>query len=207
MGNLRNLRNFLLALFTVAFCQVGYSQGLEGIIVETFYIADANDAADTDGGSIAEGATTYRIYVDMAPGYEIQAVYGNAAHTLRIATSTEFFNNEDRGAITGHGIALNRWDDNTVALDSYLTLGAVTATTLGVLKADDTNGAVANSAGLLQNTAAAAGIPVSVADGMIPGTTASSTVTVGLDASMFDNVNSAVDFISKGNSKYVSTII
>jgi hypothetical protein len=200
MGNLRNLRNFLLALFTVAFCQVGYSQGLEGIIVETFYIADANDASDIDGGSIANGATTYRIYVDMAPGYEIQAVYGNAAHTLRIATSTEFFNNEDRGAITGHGIALNRWDDNTVALDSYLTLSAVTATTVGVLKTDDTNGAVQNADGFVQSANPLAGIPVSTADGMIPGTTASALVTVGLDASMFDNVNSAVDFISNGGA-------
>ncbi|MDA0881693.1 MAG: T9SS type A sorting domain-containing protein [Bacteroidetes bacterium] len=178
----------------------GLDGGLEEVIVETYYIADANDAADSDGGSLAEGSTTYRVYVDMAPGYEIQAVFGNANHPMSIATSTEFFNNEDRGAITGDAIGLNRFDDNTVALDSYVTLGAPTDATLGVLKTDDTDGAVANGDGLLQNTDPLAGIPISVQDGMIPGTLPSGLVTVGLDLSMFDDVNSAVDFTANGGA-------
>ncbi len=178
----------------------GLEGGLEEVIVETYYIADANDAADTDGGTLAEGSTTYRVYVDMAPGYEIQAVFGNANHPMSISTSTEFFNNEDRGAISGDAIGLNRFDDNTVALDSYVTLGAPTASTLGVLKSDDTDGAVANSDGLLQNNDPLAGIPISVQDGMIPGTLPSGLVTVGLDLSMFDNVNSAVDFSANGGA-------
>lgn len=194
------MKNLFASIILLLMAGAVFGQGLEDIIIETYYISDANDATDIDGGFLAEGSVTYRIYVDMAPGYEIQAVYGNAAHTLRISTTTEFFNNEDRGAISGHGIALNRWDDNTVALDSYLTLSAVTATTVGVLKSEDTNGAVANSDGFVQSTNPLAGIPVSTADGMIPGTTASALVTVGLDATMFDNVNSAVEFISNGGA-------
>ncbi|MFN9799317.1 MAG: hypothetical protein ACK54P_04800, partial [Bacteroidota bacterium] len=104
-------------------CISGLSQGLEGIIVETYYISNANDATDTDGGSLAVGSTTYRIFVDMAPGYEIQAVYGNANHELRIATTTQFFNNVDRGELTGNAINDARVDENTVALDSWLSMG------------------------------------------------------------------------------------
>ena len=57
--------------------------GLEGVIVEKYYVADANDAADTDGGSIAEGATVYRVYVDMLDGYKLQTVGGVMNHSLR----------------------------------------------------------------------------------------------------------------------------
>ncbi|MFM1933028.1 MAG: hypothetical protein RL226_2331 [Bacteroidota bacterium] len=194
------MKNIFTSLLALALGTGVYAQGLEDIIVETYYISDANDAADEDGGFLPEGSTTYRIYADMLPGYEIQAVYGNANHTLRIETTTFFFNNEDRGATTGYAIGLNRFDDNTVAVDTYVTLGAPTAATLGVLKTDDTNGAVANSSGLLQNTNPAAGIPMSVADGMIPGTLPSAVVTVGLDLSMFDDVNSSTALVSNGGA-------
>jgi hypothetical protein len=179
----------------------GLEGGLEGIIVETYYVADANDATDTDGGGdLAEGSVTYRVYADLAAGYELQAVYGNAAHLLTFTTTTEWFNNEDRGEETGDAIGLNRWDDNTVALDSYLTLGATTDATLGVLKSEDTDGAIANGDGFLQNADPAAGIPLTVADGMIPGTLPSGVVGVGIDASMFGSSNSSLPFATNGGA-------
>ena len=178
----------------------GAEGGLEDIVVETYYIADANDATDTDGGGdLVEGATTYRVYVDLAPGYEIQAVYGNADHTMSIATSTEFFNNEDRGEETGDAISDNRFDDNTVALDSYVTLGAPTDGHLAVLKSEDGDGAVANSDGFLQNDFGD-GFPVNAFDGMIPGTLPSGIVTVGIDLSMLADANSSVPFSANGGA-------
>jgi len=140
------------------------------------------------------------VYVDLAPGYEIQAVYGNAAHPMSIGTTTEFFNNEDRGEETGDAISFGRFDDNTVALDSYVTLGAPTDATAGVLKSEDSDGAITNGAGFLQNTDAAAGIPVSVQDGMIPGTLPSGVVAIGLDLSMFADANSATQFFANGGA-------
>ncbi|MBI1266282.1 MAG: hypothetical protein GC193_02500 [Cryomorphaceae bacterium] len=194
------MKNLLTSIVLLLSTGVVFGQGLEDIIVETYYISDANDATDTDGGFLPEGSVSYRIYVDMAPGYEVQAVYGNSNHTLRISTSTFFFNNEDRGATTGTGIALNRFDDNTVAADTYVTLGGPTATTLAVLKSEDTNGAVANSDGFMQSTNPLAGIPMSVQDGMIPGSLPSAVVSVGLDLSMFDNENSSVSLLSNGGA-------
>ena len=72
--------------------------GLENVIVETYYIADANDAANSIG-TLPVNSVTYRVFVDMLPGYRFEAIYGVPGHTLSITTATSFFNNEDRGAI------------------------------------------------------------------------------------------------------------
>ena len=44
--------------------------GLDSIIVEKYYISDLNDkSVDATGGVLPVGSVTYRIYVDMKPGY------------------------------------------------------------------------------------------------------------------------------------------
>ena len=188
-----------------------FGQGLEQVILETYYVSDANDATDTDGGNLPAGSVTYRIFVDLAPGYEIQAVYGNENHELRIETTTQFFNNEDRGEITGDALPNNRIDENTVALDSYVTMGQATTTQLGIPKNLDPNGSIVGGAnndggsegiagGLLVNAAAAAGIPLTTADGLVPGLQPSNLVTVGIDLSVFDNVNAGPVFTTNGGA-------
>ena len=199
-----------LLLLVLAPCAL-FAQGLENIIVETYYVSDANDATDTDGGNLPVGSVTYRIFVDMAPGYEIQAVYGNDNHLLRLETTTQFFNNEDRGEISGDAIPNNRVDENTVALDSWVTMGQATTTQWGIPKALDTNGSIVGGAnsdggsegiaeGLLANTDPAAGIPLTTADGLIPGTQPSSLVTVGLNLGVFGDVNDGPIFTSNGGA-------
>ena len=98
---------------------LSYSQnGLEKIIVEKYYITDANDAsANGTDGILPVNSTTYRIYVDMLPGYKFQAAYGVEKHELRIATSTTFFNNLDRGSTTP-SYTKNQAKNNRVMLDS-----------------------------------------------------------------------------------------
>jgi hypothetical protein len=188
----------------------GQSGGLEDVIVETYYVSDADDATDTDGGSLAEGSVTYRIYMDLAPGYELQAVYGNANHQLKIETSTQFFNNEDRGEQTGNLIPDNRIDENTVALDSWVGMSGATTARLGVLKSEDTNGSLvggvnndggsaAVSGGLLANNDPLAGIPLTTADGLVAGTVPAVTV-VGLNLSVFDAVNAGPSFVSNNGA-------
>jgi hypothetical protein len=159
------------------------SLALEGVIVETYYISDTNDAGDTDGGVLPEGYITYRVYIDLHPDYELQGVFaGNDEwiHELHIKTSTEFFNNEDRGEVFGQQVGSNRIDENTVALDSWLTMGAATDGHMGVLKSEDPDGSMVGgvnndggsksvSGGLLVNNDPRAGIPLTVADGLVEG--------------------------------------
>ena len=61
-----------------------YSQdGLEGIILEKFYISTKEDNSKPElSGHLAPGSITYRIYVDLKPGYTFQAAYGAPNHEL-----------------------------------------------------------------------------------------------------------------------------
>ena len=47
--------------------------GLDSVIIETYYISDSNDAG-TSFFPVPAGAMTYRIYVDMAPDWGLQAI-------------------------------------------------------------------------------------------------------------------------------------
>jgi hypothetical protein len=199
----KNILGFLLLLAgTSCFAQVE-PLGLENIIVEPYYVSDGNDDVydDTDNGKLVPGSITYRIYVDMLPGYKFQSLYGCQAtptsglHELKITTTTAFFNNMDRGAKTPAAVTANQWKQNTIALDSWFSVGGVTTTTVGVLKEEDTNGSLGNTNNLIQNTSSVAGIPVKTKDGMILGTP--NTVTfIGLttELDVFDAEN------LKGNS-------
>ena len=83
--------------------------GLEKIIVEKFYVSTIDDSIGSVG-ALPVGSITYRIYVDMLPGYNFQALYGvpgSNPHELEIKTSTSFFNNEDFGSNSPNGIKVN----------------------------------------------------------------------------------------------------
>jgi hypothetical protein len=180
--------SFAALLFSIpAFCQVG----LENIIVEKYYISDLNDASvNSVGGVLPVGSVTYRVYVDMLPDYKLQAVFGIPGHELRIATSTLFFNNEDRGAITPT-YTKNQAKGNTVMLDSWISVGAACAGNFGVMKDEDDGVATnVNSDGVLQNADVNAGIPLTQQDGLLTGTPQTVT-TLGIDAALaiFDNLN------------------
>ncbi len=173
------------------------SQGLEGVIVEKYYVSNADDAAGSEG-ILPVGSITYRIYLDLKPGYKFQALYGSPStpttgyHELKLTTTTTFFNNEDRGATTPNGISVTNTRKNTVALDSWFSVGATATGKVGVLKTEDTDGALANSDGILQNEDPSAGIPIKTQDGMISGTPESVTF-VGLSAELdvFDATSQA----------------
>lgn len=170
--------------------------GLERVVVETYYVSDANDAvANPDGGVLPIGSVTYRIYADMLPGYEIQAVYGVTGHDCKIETSTLFFNNEDRGA-TSPTFSKTNAARNTVMLDSWLSMGAACNGSFGVFKSDDDGVAtIVNnySPQVLQNSDPLAGIPLSTQDGIVTvaGLTPESVTAVGIsnEIAVFDNQN------------------
>jgi hypothetical protein len=164
-----------LLLFALNGLQAQTTHGLEHIVVEKYYVSDAADSV-ASVGLLPVGSVTYRIFVDMLPGYKFEAVYGNSTHLLSIATTSTFFNNEDRGAITPNAITLTYDKRNTVMLDSWISVGGAASGKLGILKKFDTDGSIGNSNGILQSTDTSAGIPLKTNDGMVSGTPAVVTV-------------------------------
>ncbi len=166
--------------------------GLEQIIVEKYYVSDANDkTVDGDGGELPLHSVTYRVFVDMLPGYIFQAAYGTPEHELKIATSTTFFNNQDRGA-RFPTYSRSQAQNNTVMLDSWLSAGGGLKDHAGVLKEmDNGENTIENADGVLQNEHSEAGIPLTLQDGAIAGITEPVTV-VGFfdtDLAILDDVN------------------
>ncbi len=179
-----------MTLCAAAACTFAGAQGLEDVVVEKYYVANASDAADPDAGDLAVGTVTYRIYIDMAPDYKLETVFGSNNNPLFIETTTEFFNNEDRGGLTGNDLGTNFLDNGTVLLDSYVSMGAGGDNRWAVLKSDDPNGAINNTDGKLRNLSNVAGIPLRVADGLVPGSPPEVTfVPSNSIVSQLDDVN------------------
>ena len=186
----RNLLSIVLLSFiglNICFAQ----NGLEKIIVEKYYISNAIDSAGSIG-NLPSGSVTYRVFADMLPGYKFQAIYGVPAHSLKINTSTGFFNNEDRGAATPNNITTTFLDDNTVALDSWFSVGSAGKNVLGVPKTQDNGLAnLINTNTILKNNDARAGIPLTSQDGIVDGIPVAVTF-VGIssaDQEVFKNVS------------------
>ncbi len=187
------LLGFCLILLSV----LSNAQGLENIIVEKYYVSNGNDTTvNSSGGVLPVGSVTYRIYVDMLTGYKFQAAYGiqdasgTPLHTLTISTTTLFFNNEDRGA-TSPTYSKNQAKNNTVMLDSWLSVGAACAGNFGILKTDDDGiSTIVNNDVVLQNNSPFAGIPLTSQDGLIAGVPEQLTsIGISSEIAMFDNQN------------------
>lgn len=178
-----NTKKFLSLIIFIFLFSINVNAQLEGVIVEKYYISDNNDATDSLGGVLEPGSITYRIYIDLKPGYRLKRVFGDAGHTLRISSSEIFFNNLDRGQSFGNNMSKSWLGEGTVALDSWLTLGQVTKTgvitNFGVLKNQDTNGSFIGGTnndggssvvpgGLLLNNDPSISIPLTSADGFLP---------------------------------------
>lgn len=182
---------------------VNAQNGLEGIVVEKYYVTDANDSIvndqDATVGSLPVGSVTWRIYVDLLPGYKFQAVYGiiNPIHEFRIWSTTPFYNNEDRGATTANGVVDSHMDENTVMLDSWFSVGAASSARSGIMKINDDGVAtVSNSDGALQNNDPSAGIALTQEDGLIT-VTPNPVTLVGItnDVLVFDASNNLSDSV------------
>ena len=154
---------------------------IEKVIVETYYISNQFDSTDTDGGKLDSGSVTYRVYADLKPGNKLLKIYGDVNHVLKFSSTKPFFNNVD-GESFGKDLKRNFYDDNTFSLDTWLTLGQTSRplagkTNFGILKNQDTDGSIIGGSnndggsaaivgGLLTNSVAAMGLPLTVADGM-----------------------------------------
>jgi hypothetical protein len=151
-NNLSNVKKTLSFVFIFAyillgknslFAQQSYtishddSLALEKVIVEKYYEYVPGDYTDTIPDTYPIGATTYRIYIDMKPGYSLQAVYGTPKHELFLKTTTTFFNDQACSAKTGFNIDFRQLHTGVAALDSWITMGAASHQFTGILKSED----------------------------------------------------------------------
>lgn len=119
----------------------GQHSGLEGIILEKYYVFNPEDFKDRDSAELPpEGSVTYRVYVDMEPGYSLQLVFGFKDNPLLIETSTSFYNHTSWGDNTGDRINENMIINSPVALDSWLTMGSASRKHVGIIKLSDPDG-------------------------------------------------------------------
>lgn len=193
-------------LMLVSIGSFSFAQGLENIIVEKYYVSDANDAAGS-AGTLPVGSVTYRFFADLAPGYKLQAVYGTAGHDLKFVSSTTFFNNTDRGASTPNWTKAQA-ADNTVMLDSYLTIGAATnnnnpaTSQVGILKIEDNGvGTVVNANGLLTNNDPTAGSVLALRDGFTNGVL--QDVQIAADAATLIAINNVFGDVSQASGSFI----
>ena len=152
-----------------------FAQGLDGIVVEKYYLTDAADAANaTAEGAVSplvEGSTVYRVYVDMAAGYKFSAIYGSTDHNLTVNSTTNFFNDPNYGVAVNPGtVSSTNIVKHTAMIDSWFTTGGVGAGRAGVLKSEDVDGSLGNVNSVLANDGGSCyGLPISAQDGFAAG--------------------------------------
>jgi hypothetical protein len=157
---------------------------LEQIIVEKYYISDEKDASNTTGGILPSGSVTYRIFVDLQKGYKLTKVFGKTNRPITITSTMPFYNHQEDGVSTAYTINKNRFSENLIALDTWITLGQVTRPSggsayFGMPKVEDKDGSIIGGQnndggsaevqeGLINNNDPSIGLPVTIADGMSP---------------------------------------
>ena len=195
------MKNFFILAFLAVMLPAALRAQINNVIVETYYISDANDASDSTNyyadaaypqPILAAGSKTYRVYIELKPGSRLKKIYGDVNHALKISSTQNFYNNIDRpAAYFGYLINKSWFSSNpTLALDSWLTLGLAERTNPGILKVNDTNGSLIAGSGFLNNTDASAGVPLTAADGLVPGTIAN---PVWSDYGFRDNISGGID--------------
>ena len=159
----------LLMLSSTLTCLNASAQGLEGVIVEKFYVSESRDTLLSLPGALPEGSVTYRVFIDMKPGYFLQSVFGSPGHEMKLATTTFFYNHPNYGNYIANMVMDYCLKYNTVMLDSWISVGAGSQDSYGVLKIhDDTTATIVNTftPPMLQNHNKLVGIPICVKDGM-----------------------------------------
>lgn len=221
------MKNILVVIFTLFIAFASAQDAIKKVIVETYYISDANDASDTTGGKLEVGSKTYRVYIQLKPGCKLISLYGDKYNMLKISSTAPFFNNISDGVTFAKDMNVKYLANNTVALDSWITLGQTSRkaakTYFGIPKSQDTDGSIVGGinndggsadiqGGLLSNADASAGVPLTIADGMDTLTKVVSNwvhngfidVISGEDSTVFGSVKPGTEFVSN-NAYLVNT--
>jgi len=171
----------LILFFGLLITSLHTQAQIENVLVEKYYISDDFDGLDTNGGHLLPGSVTYRIYVDLPKGNKLLRIYGDKNHPFILKSTAPIFNHKSEGLSFGKDFKKSRFRENTIALDSWLTLGQMCKTDsnktyYGIPKDQDTDGSFIGGKnndggsevlpfGLLTNGDSKAGIPIIRKDG------------------------------------------
>jgi len=186
------MKKFIFSIAMLFLAIGAFSQGLDSIIVEKYYVSNAQDSIVTAGipaGTLPVGSVTWRVYADLAPGYTLQAVYGVPGHNLVINSTTNFFNNEDLGSTSPNATSVNNIRKHSAMIDTWFSMSGNASGKVAVLKSEDGDGALVNANGILQNNDLSAAPAISSVDGMIAGTPPAVTFVgfTAAETAVFDN--------------------
>jgi hypothetical protein len=199
------MKKTLLTLGIFSAFGLNAQNGLEGIFVEKYYVSNKEDSIDAKNNDapypLHVGSVTYRIYANLLPGYRVIQMYGDANHDFRVETTTSFYNDPNFGVPFYSGTSLNNTKKNTQLIDSYFTIGGVANGLMGVPKTEDSDGSIGNNQGILANSDASAGLPITgpgSQDGLLPGSpTALNTLGFTNELNIFDQTVGG-SFLTKG---------
>jgi hypothetical protein len=195
---------FFACVLASSFAQ---AQGLEGVVVEKYYVSNLEDSlnADSNGATspLRVGSVTYRVFADLADGYNFIQMFGNSEHDLKISTTTDFYNDPNNGTVFPQNTSVVNSRKNTTLIDSWLAVGGAASGQMGVLKSEDTDGSIGNAHGVLENADASIGLPINgtgAQDGLMPGTPViPNSLGLGSSTDIFDQTPGN-SFVSNGGA-------
>lgn len=135
VGAIRTLGLSAAIVFSMVAMRPCHAQAIDSVFVEIYHVQESGISGEPP-------LITYRVYVDLAPGYELQMVYGDEHHQLRINTSTWFVNDTMNGVQYAHLLDADRLNTAPLALDTWLTIGAASDAHWGVPRSLDVDGSV-----------------------------------------------------------------
>jgi hypothetical protein len=168
---MKMLRYYLLIAGILIYASIDAQ--IKDVFVETYYIADENDNANVDGSILVKQSKTYRIFISLEKEWRLTKVFGSENHPLIFKSTKELFNHSDEGVTFGNDLNKNRYKENKIALDSWISLGQISKggsnVFRGVPKSLDNDGSVIggnnNDSGILSNQNME--IPLTSKDGII----------------------------------------
>ena len=196
---MNNFLNKILLLFcfiiSVSIVNAQTGTGLEGIEVETYYISNA---ADFTAHGVPLGSKTYRVYANLAAGYNIQSLYGGPVtvgldvDSLVFFSSTNFWNDAANGSSFANGVSNGSLTSGAAIIDSWFSFGSGGGTRRGLQKTEDTDGGLATT---LTNSGGGMGSPLTTHDGRFlanPGALTPAATGADLEAAPYDVFFNAV---------------
>ncbi|MFM7016094.1 MAG: T9SS type A sorting domain-containing protein [Bacteroidota bacterium] len=206
------MKSIVKFLFLFLFIGLNTQAQIQNVIVEKYYLPDANDLSNTDGGQLQQGAVTYRVFIDLTGGSKVTRIFADSLHLLKVKSTQPFFNNDTLNSSNGgtYGFKINKNDlaISTVGLDTWMTIGAATNKHHGILKSDDNDGSIVggnnNDQNLLSNSDASAGTPISVQDGLILSPVLATNYQVGGDMPLIGSLNDSSIFGSDTAKEFIT---
>jgi hypothetical protein len=168
------------------------AQGIDSVFVEIYNVQP--DASNPT----APPLITYRIWVDLAPDYRLQMLYGDAHHQLMIATTTDFFNDKENGAAYGDKVNDDQLNSYPAALDSWLTISAASNRHLAIPRSMDKDGSILTCPPYpgrsvsAPDQRSAGSPPLCSSDGLMEVDSVREVVTFTMDGSYLDRIRGSV---------------